>query len=278
MSKKNAKGIVEAVENVSKVLGTSDPTTKEASVMSQLTSDAETAKTVEVVKQQDAEPTKTSANYVAKAAAKLKKRIETGELKPVAVPAPPSEEEKAKIAAEKAAAKAAEKAAKEAEKAAIAAQKEKEKIPQLSPVLLAQTFPAEIHHEHFGKLVRNDEIETLAQFRAAYESGKRLLLAFWWSRRHLKQFDYDARLAAPRNGFPNDLDIAQPVYISDSNSVMYAVSHYTSRLYDLYPSTLALSDDFLRFLNGCEFTIYEITEAPTANEPKPAEKVKAEAK
>lgn len=263
MSKKNAKGIVEAVETVSKVLGTTDPTKGDVSVISKLTSNEETAQIVTEMQKQEATPVPTTQNYVAKAAAKLRKRIESGEvpatITPASVQAASAEIDKAKKAEEKEAEKKRIAAEKEKAAAEKAAQKEKEKINILTPAPLAEMFPDEMFHEKLGKLKLNVTIDSIKAFRELVLQGKKFVFAFWWTRRHLKQFTYDAHLKAPTAGFPNDLDIAQPIFVADNDEVIYAVSNYTNRVYDLLPVSLVLLEDTnVRVHSGCEFAIYEV--------------------
>ena len=215
---------------------------------------------------------KSEVNYAAKAASKLKKRlVEKPEPKAeVAVAEKPTTEKPAeKKLVKPAATKKAEPT--EAEKA----QKAKEAIVQMNQTPLAQMFPAEIQHETLGKLKLNADCTSMEAVRKLAIAGTKLVFAFWWTRRHLKQFTYDAVLHAPKNGFPNDLDMAQPIYLNDENKVLYVVSRYTSRIYAIFPENLLISeDDNMRFLNGCEYALYEIVEVPAPAPATPAAETK----
>lgn len=79
--------------------------------------------------------------------------------------------------------------------------------------------------------------------------------AFYWTKRHLRQFPYfNGRLGQPTS-FKNDLDTAQLIYVSDEGRVAYCVSDATEVPYTILPSDLEEVDG-LRFANGCEFQIY----------------------
>ena len=79
--------------------------------------------------------------------------------------------------------------------------------------------------------------------------------AFYWTKRHLRQFPYfNGRLGQPTS-FKNDLDTAQLIYVSDEGRVAYCVSDATEVPYTILPSDLEEVDG-LRFVNGCEFQIY----------------------
>lgn len=79
--------------------------------------------------------------------------------------------------------------------------------------------------------------------------------AFYWTKRHLRQFAYfNGRLGQPTS-FKNDLDTAQLIYVSDEGRVAYCVSDATEVPYTILPSDLEEVDG-LRFANGCEFQIY----------------------
>lgn len=80
--------------------------------------------------------------------------------------------------------------------------------------------------------------------------------AFYWTKRHLRQFPYfNGRLGQPKS-FPNDLDTAQLIYVSDEGKVAYCVSDATEAPYTILPDDMEEVDG-IRFAKGCEFQIYK---------------------
>ena len=123
-------------------------------------------------------------------------------------------------------------------------------------VQLAKQFPETItvggqvftiHH--------NCTMDTLADESLEFE------IAFYWTKRHLKQFPYFSDLLGHPKSFPNDLDTAQLIYVDDGDDngenkrVAYAVSDYTRAFYTILP-------DFLEEIDGMccgagiEFQVY----------------------
>lgn len=138
---------------------------------------------------------------------------------------------------------------------------EKKKIlkPSEKALVLADQFPSEIEVEGIGKLKLNTDIKDMESLRKAIESGKNLFFAMYWSPRHLKQFIYDQIGVTTEKikSFPNDLDIAQLVYVSDAGKVAYVISVYSEVLYTILPKDLEIAEDGLRYSAGIEFHIYE---------------------
>ena len=120
-------------------------------------------------------------------------------------------------------------------------------------VQLAKMFPEtiEIDGETFKVDHSIKKIEDLADGEFEF--------AFYWTKRHLKQFGYfNGWLGIPKS-FPNDLDTAQLVYVSDDNKVAYCVSDATEGMYTILPADLEEVDG-LRLSNGMEFQIYKRVE------------------
>ncbi len=86
--------------------------------------------------------------------------------------------------------------------------------------------------------------------------------AFYWNKRHLKQFDYFSRVLGQPKSFPNDLDTCQLVYLSDEGKVAYCVSDATEALYVVLADDL-VEEDGLRIasLSCIEFQIYRKVDA-----------------
>ena len=80
--------------------------------------------------------------------------------------------------------------------------------------------------------------------------------AFYWSKRLLRQFPYFNRYLGQPKSFPNDLDTAQLIYVSDTGKVAYCVSDATEAPYTIFPEDLEEVEG-IRFTNGLEFQIYK---------------------
>lgn len=121
-------------------------------------------------------------------------------------------------------------------------------------------FPREIDSQ-LGKLVFTDKYTTFEEFRkATEEEGKELVFAVYWSKRILRQFNYDA-VGMLKNGSPksfeNDLDLVTPMYNGSVNNTVFGLSAYTEYMYIFVDGELAIEDD-LRFVNGAEYALYEV--------------------
>ncbi len=126
---------------------------------------------------------------------------------------------------------------------------------------LAEQFPVELKVEGVGKLKVNMQIKSMKELFEAVNAVKELYFAMYWSQRHLKQFIYDTYNVNSKKfkEFPNDLDIAQLVYVSEEHKVAYAVSAYSEVCYPILPADLEISEG-MRYANGVEFNIYETVE------------------
>lgn len=92
--------------------------------------------------------------------------------------------------------------------------------------------------------------------------------AFYWSERHLKQFSYfNGWLGQPKS-FPNDIDTAQLIYVSDAGRVAYCVSDAMEAPYTILPEDLKEIDG-IRFSSGIEFQIYRRVESTDTPDDTP---------
>ena len=126
---------------------------------------------------------------------------------------------------------------------------------QEQELVLAKVFPTEVVVEGDTYKIATD-IDSMSDLKKAFDKGSEIVIAMLWTKRHLRQFPYGIpELHGDVNEFPNDLDLAQAIYMSDDLKVMYAVSVYTDNC-----STFLAKDipqfEGLRFSNGMEFQIY----------------------
>lgn len=123
-------------------------------------------------------------------------------------------------------------------------------------VQMVDQFPEtiEIDGETF-KL--NHEIKTMKDLLEAYMNDVEIEFAFYWTKRHLRQFDYYNRKFGQPKSFPNDLDTAQLVFVDDQNmKVAYCVSDSNFPApYSIFPEDLE-EDAGIRYASGIEYQIY----------------------
>lgn len=117
-------------------------------------------------------------------------------------------------------------------------------------VQLAETFPKEIEVDG-EKYVIDHSVKSIKDLlNGEFE------FAFYWTKRHLKQFPYfNCWLGQPKS-FPNDLDTAQLIYVSDEGKVAYCVSDATEAPYTILPEDIEEVDG-IRFTSGLEYQIYK---------------------
>lgn len=166
--------------------------------------------------------------------------------------------------------------AKKADKAAED-KKEVETIPPVSTKGLdslpsAKIFPAKMTHPDLGELVAcTGHYTNYKEILAALEADKTLYFACYWTKRQIKEFAYEATkmVKAPKEGFPNDLDILMAVLPCETMERVFAMSRYTEALFqfegeDFMPledTDPRSGDKFqIRISAGLEFEIYRPAE------------------
>lgn len=116
-------------------------------------------------------------------------------------------------------------------------------------LLLAKKFPEtlEIDGDKYTIDHEVSKVEDLADGEFEF--------AFYWTKRHLKQFPYFNDWLGHPKSFKDDLDTAQLIYVSDDGKVAYCVSDATEGIYTILAEDMEESDG-LRFSAGIEFQIY----------------------
>lgn len=101
------------------------------------------------------------------------------------------------------------------------------------------------------------DIKTMEQlYEEVEKSGSdSIVFAYYWTKRHLRQFPYYGGLLGQPKSFPDDLDFATAIYVSDEGKVCYQISAYTEALYAVIPNDLE-EEDGIRYNNGMEYQIY----------------------
>lgn len=116
----------------------------------------------------------------------------------------------------------------------------------------SKMFPADLDIDK-DTYTLAEGITTMEDLLKAYEENREFVFAFHWTKGEIKQF-YDRRF--PVKEFPDDLDLATTLHVSDACKVCYNLSMYTEALYQIMPDAFEVIDGF-RYSNGIEFQIYE---------------------
>lgn len=139
--------------------------------------------------------------------------------------------------------------------------KSKEGVTDLEPatssdkaVQLAKMFPKEISVGDDTYELAED-IKTFDDLYDALEKDEDIVFAYYWTKRHLKQFDYFMGWLGQPKSFDNDLDLATAMYVSDEKKVAYQISMYTEAVYTILPTDFDEVDG-VRLAGGIEYQIY----------------------
>ena len=139
--------------------------------------------------------------------------------------------------------------------------KSKEGVTDLEPatssdkaVQLAKMFPKEISVGDDTYELAED-IKTFDDLYDALEKDEDIVFAYYWTKRHLKQFPYFMGWLGQPKSFDNDLDLATAMYVSDEKKVAYQISMYTEAVYTILPTDFEEVDG-VRVAGGIEYQIY----------------------
>ena len=145
------------------------------------------------------------------------------------------------------------------------ATKKQEKVVELNPVdnkksvQMAKAFPKTLEVGD-NKYELAEDIKTMDDlYTALSDEEETVVFAYYWTKRHLKQYDYfNGYLGQPKE-FEKDLDLATAIHISDEKKVSYQLSMYTEAIYTILPEDLE-EEDGIRIAGGIEFQIYRQVE------------------
>ena len=121
-------------------------------------------------------------------------------------------------------------------------------------VQLAKAFPKTLEVGD-SKYELAEDIKTLDDLYEALNKDEEIVFAYYWTKRHLKQFTYFGGWLGQPKSFDNDLDLATAIYVSDEKKVSYQVSMYTEAVYTILPTDFEEVDG-VRVAGGIEFQIY----------------------
>ena len=121
-------------------------------------------------------------------------------------------------------------------------------------VQMAKQFPQTIEVGD-SKYELATDIKTMEDLYEALNKDEEIVFAYYWTKRHLKQFNYFGQLLGQPKSFDNDLDLCTAIYVSDEKKVAYQVSMYTEAFYTVLPEHFD-EEDGIRVAGGIEFQIY----------------------
>lgn len=105
------------------------------------------------------------------------------------------------------------------------------------------------------------DIKDMKTLHDAVEKDETIVFAIYWTARHLRQFNYFNGWVKKPKSFPNDLDLATCLFVSDEGAITYALSMYTEGLYTFLPIDLVEDEDHIRYCDGMEYQIYRKVES-----------------
>ena len=121
-------------------------------------------------------------------------------------------------------------------------------------VQLAKAFPKTLEVGD-SKYELAEDIKTLDDLYEALNKDEEIVFAYYWTKRHLKQFSYFGGWLGQPKSFDNDLDLATAIYVSDEKKVSYQVSMYTEAIYTILPTDFEETEG-VRVAGGIEYQIY----------------------
>lgn len=131
-------------------------------------------------------------------------------------------------------------------------------------VQLAEMFPKTLEVGD-SKYELAEDIKSMDDLYEALGRDEEIVFAYYWTKRHLKQFNYFGSWLGQPKSFDNDLDLATAIYVSDEKKVSYQVSMYTEAIYTILPTDFEETDG-LRLAGGIEYQLYRKVEEQEAPE------------
>lgn len=121
-------------------------------------------------------------------------------------------------------------------------------------VQMAKMFPQTLEVGE-AKYELATDIKTMDDLYEALAKDEEIVFAYYWTKRHLKQFDYFSAWLGQPKSFDQDLDLATAIYVSEEKKVAYQISTYTEAIYTILPTDFE-EEDGIRVAGGIEFQIY----------------------
>lgn len=139
---------------------------------------------------------------------------------------------------------------------------EKPKTVHKTTELLAQ-FPETLKSSALeGTLKLRNDLKTIKDIADAYNNDVDIVVATYWTERHLKQFgaSYDPMNINPKRpkSFEHDLDLIEITYANELVVTGCSLYSYVPQIF--VPGDFIIQDDNLRYANGMELQVYEVIE------------------
>lgn len=129
---------------------------------------------------------------------------------------------------------------------------------QPKTVDLASAFPKSLDTED-GHFELAEDIKTMEDLHTALGNDEEIVFAYYWTKRHLKQFPYFGDWVGHPTEFKDDLDLCTTIYVSDEHKVSYQISMYTEAIYTILPTDFEVIEG-VRTAGGIEYQIYRKVE------------------
>lgn len=134
--------------------------------------------------------------------------------------------------------------------------KKQDKKKPVPEVVGAESFPDTLKVGDAEYTIAHD-IKTMKDLLEVFNSDEDvdIVFAFYWNKSQIKQFQYGGGQFNVPKEFPDNLDLASTLHVSDECVVTYALSMYTEALYQVAPDSFEEIDG-VRYNNGIEYQIY----------------------
>lgn len=135
-------------------------------------------------------------------------------------------------------------------------------------------FKKELVIDKIGTLTLADDILTLQQIQEAVDVGEEVVIATWWTEKHLKDYDYTHGIIPSKpQFFPEDLDILEFAYISVACNYTVAVSIYSELPILMKASEFStITKDNVRVSGTLEFQVYRVSAKEEEKDPESRKK------
>ena len=149
--------------------------------------------------------------------------------------------------------------------------KVKPKAKAKKPAPVEEVKLPEVIETEDGTYELEHVIETYKDFAEAVQVDKRdLYIAEYWTPKLIRQFGYsghDVFRHLIEEGFPENMDLRKPFYFGSMFDGVYALSIYSEAVGLFLPDTFTQVEG-TRYVNGCEWGIYELVTEEEEEEAK----------
>lgn len=107
-----------------------------------------------------------------------------------------------------------------------------------------------------------DDIQSMDDLYDALMKEEVIIIAYYWTKRHLKQFPYFGNYLPAPKSFKDDLDITSCIFVSEEKRIAYSISSETDAIYMLLPGDIPVlsEEEPIRLAGSTEYQIYRLAE------------------